>query len=810
MLQKEPQWLLDEQMHTLRELLAKLKDEADHKGHVVRSYFVDFDTHNHGLVTKSQFLQSIPFRNLTKNELEIILQRYTNADGLLNYLQFHEEIEGKDEIKAYQPGHTSTYLANRKREEEQNADDVEDQLRILLMKHRLRLEENFRDYDPLRSGFITANQFKSALGSIKFPKTRLTNEQLDALVSKYIQQYDETEHKVKYSDFLENMNRVFTEKGLEKQPTRTPSAPTHLLSTSKQTLTDNKESEIEAIIRKIKNMVATKRIYLKPFFQDFDKVTKGTYSTHHVSKHRFERALYMLGIKLNTREYDLLCQKYDDKSNGDVNYVMFMNDIEEGIQEQEFTLQNEYKATSKPRSPKSRNEQSLEDVLEKIVFRLYVDRIRLEEFINDYDPLRSGLVTVTQFRSGLSSAKLNVGNEEFGILLDAYGEGDRNVKWKRFCDDVDKIFTEKHLEKDPRKETIDNKSFAQTTKEKRLPKVPYEDQGTRDVLEKVISYVNTRRVVLKPRFQDFDKFNRGKVTPAQFSQCLDKIFGFNEKELQRLVDNYFEPSSGYCNYNKFIQDVDPEELNTLGDTNFQKELLFTKSKAMSSPDDVSSTRNANLDRLMVEIRSQVSQHRIRLREFFVDHDKLRHGLVTPNKFRAGLSMAKIMLNELQLKLLEECFRVEVPDQPTLVNYVDFCDYVDLVFTEPRLEKSPTKKISKFHSKPRFTLNYHESGLGSDAESQLGLTYEKLVNLLNTRHLLLKPYFQDYDPLRKERVTVTQFSSVLDKLNVNLSPKEVQSLVDRYIDERGDVDYVGLCSDLDRMSTPPASINPHIK
>jgi Ca2+-binding EF-hand superfamily protein len=814
--QKEPQRLLDEHMETLRELLAKLKEEADHKGFVVRNNFKDFDIHNHGLVTKSQFLQSIPFRTLNKDELQIIVERYTNNDGLVNYVQFHEEIEGKEVLEIQKTHESSSYLAKRRQGDLFEAEEVENRIRVLLMKHRLRLDENFRDYDPLRSGFITSGQFKSALGSIKFPKTQLTDDQLETLISKYIAPYDETEYKVKYTDFLENMNKVFTEKGLEKIPTKSPVAPKHLLLMSKQNLANEKETEIEKIIKKIKNLVATKRIYLKPFFQDFDQVTKGTYSTHHVSKHRFERALHMLGIKLSPSEYNLLCQKYDDKGNSDVNYVMFMKDIQEGIEEPEFTLQPDFTIKNKAKVLTMKQQQTLEYVLEKIVFRLYVDRIRLPEFLSDYDPLRSGLATQTQFRSGLSAAKLRVDNDEFAVLMENYSDG-KIVKWRKFCDDVDRIFTEKQLEKDPRKETVDSKAFTQTTIEKRGPKGRYESNELKDVLKKVINYVSTRRVVLKPRFQDFDKFNRGKVTQAQFSQCLDKVFSFNEKELQRLVDMYHEESTGLCNYIKFIEDVDPQELNTTGDTNFHKELAFTRSRAMVSPDDVDTRRNANLEKLMVEIRSQVSQHRIRLRDFFTDFDRLRHGLVTPNKFKAGLSMAKINLNGSQLQLLEDCFKIDEPDQPLLINYIDFCNYgkwlcwfvitliVDLVFTEPRLEKSPTKSVSSFQSKPRFTLT-HDGGYSS----QLDQIYEKLIEVIDARHVLMKPYFQDYDPLTKERVTKTQFSSVLDMLNLGLSSKEVKLLADRYLDERGDVDYVTLCQNLDEMTTPVESINPHIK
>lgn len=520
--QKQIQPFEDDKIEKLRELIKRLKLEADHKGHIIRTYFKDFDKHNHGVVTTNQFLQCVPFRDLKKEELQLILERYTNSSGFVNYEQFHEEIEGKADIEQCKSNNHGYYLASYDNAPFVEPEEVENLIRVMLMKYRLKIDECFRDYDPLRSGFITANQFKSALSSIKLPKTNLSEQQLESLVQKYIGPYDETEEKVKYLEFLSNVNKVFTETGLEKTPMKTLSTHKHLLKTSKQSVSADKEESIKQIITNIKRIVSTNRIYLKPFFHDFDRVTKGTYSSHHVSKTRFERALYLLGIRLSQREYDLLSEKYDDLQNEEVNYIMFMEDIEQDLKEGTFMGHPWFTDKDNIKFIETNSELNLEQVLERIVFRLYIDRIRVHEFLQDFDPLRSGIISNSQFRIGLNIGKVPVSDEEFRLIVEAYGDGE-SIKWKKFCDDMDKIFTEKNIEKRPLYEHVDRNLFIQKIKEKRTPKVDCSSKYVQDLLHKIRVYTSTRRMMLKPSFQDFDTHRHGRISKSQFSQCLGKV-----------------------------------------------------------------------------------------------------------------------------------------------------------------------------------------------------------------------------------------------------------------------------------------------
>ena len=75
------------------------------------------------------------------------------------------------------------------------------------------------------------------------------------------------------------------------------------------------------------------------------------------------------------------------------------------------------------------------------------------------------------------------------------------------------------------------------------------------------------------------------------------------------------------------------------------------------------------DNLSFKIKTQIKKDRIRLGEFFQDHDLLRKGTITSQKFRGVLYGQKIYLTNEEFELLERHFAV--PNDTTKVNYVDF-------------------------------------------------------------------------------------------------------------------------------------------
>ena len=91
---------------------------------------------------------------------------------------------------------------------------------MVVMK-RVRIEEFFRDFDKLRKGKVTVNQFKSILSMMNF---QLSDVEFDSLALKY--KTSDPDNQFNYFEFCANINSAFTQKGIDKDPAATVKAIT--------------------------------------------------------------------------------------------------------------------------------------------------------------------------------------------------------------------------------------------------------------------------------------------------------------------------------------------------------------------------------------------------------------------------------------------------------------------------------------------------------------------------------------------------------------------------------------------------------
>lgn len=114
-----------------------------------------------------------------------------------------------------------------------------------------------------------------------------------------------------------------------------------------------------------------------------------------------------------------------DKGNIDeVNYVDFCEDVDSSLQlfevGKDFNHSFDYFPKTQPRVSKAeivRNTPfDVEDVIARIRSSCSQQRIRIGEFFRDFDRLRSGYITASQFRIGLNMAKLPISALEFTHL----------------------------------------------------------------------------------------------------------------------------------------------------------------------------------------------------------------------------------------------------------------------------------------------------------------------------------------------------------------------------------------------------------
>lgn len=125
--------------------------------------------------------------------------------------------------------------------------------------------------------------------------------------------------KIRYFDFNEEVERIFTQKDLEKNPTGSLSAFTApSILDAKTQLSPHEEAELHTCMTRIGTDVKHRRLLIKPFFQDKDKSNSGF-----VTNTRFRSIFDGQKLWITDREYYLINKRFQAKAANEINYVEF-------------------------------------------------------------------------------------------------------------------------------------------------------------------------------------------------------------------------------------------------------------------------------------------------------------------------------------------------------------------------------------------------------------------------------------------------------------------------------------------------------
>lgn len=197
---------------------------------------------------------------------------YGNKQGDIQYLPFiNDTFVLKYTINEAYSGAKSTYInKNIDFTGSKEVMSLLQKVKDTVMRNRTRLGEFMQDHDPLRKGTIDATKFRTTLYA---QKIQLTTEEYQKLEDYY---RAEDPIKIRYFDFNQDIENIFTLKDLEKDPKKTLTtykAPSIL--DPKDLLTPEEEEELEQCLQRIGIDVRHRRLLIKPFFQDKDKSNSG-------------------------------------------------------------------------------------------------------------------------------------------------------------------------------------------------------------------------------------------------------------------------------------------------------------------------------------------------------------------------------------------------------------------------------------------------------------------------------------------------------------------------------------------------------
>jgi hypothetical protein len=275
--------------------------------------------------------------------------------------------------------------------------------------------------------------------------------------------------------------------------------------------------------------------------------------------------------------------------------------------------------------------------------------LRIGEFMRDFDSLRSGSITDTQFLSCLSMMKIYLTRRESDLLIAKYKneEKSREVFWKQFCEDVDQVFVIKRLEKRDDIKELDNI----TKTSFKLNEISLPDQAIlQEILKEMKGFFEVNRIDPKPAFTNYDHLKRGKVLKPQFKKiCHSMKYFIDDHAIDILMKKYGDPISNEINYIVILNEA--KDFNTkvkveapIVQHQVGENKVFVPSLCSDNNYYTYQTHFLGIDfrvkDIIDKIKYIVKINRIRLMEFFKDFDTLRKGHCSKAKFRTALDMAK--------------------------------------------------------------------------------------------------------------------------------------------------------------------------
>jgi Ca2+-binding EF-hand superfamily protein len=209
----------------------------------LKEVFADFDKHSCGRVSASQFHRTFPFK-VSDEAMRILIKRYQDPYTKdVNYLYWVREMEqavatarpalacvsgtskSQKSLSGFNTSYSPTYTrTGRILDGDITVESVEEEIVNVCFTRRIRIHEFFRDFDPRRCGLVTRAQFATAL---TVTGLTLAEDELQLLYRKYEAQDRTWEgSKVKWLDFADYIDSVFTMKGLELVPVDAKDRPT--------------------------------------------------------------------------------------------------------------------------------------------------------------------------------------------------------------------------------------------------------------------------------------------------------------------------------------------------------------------------------------------------------------------------------------------------------------------------------------------------------------------------------------------------------------------------------------------------------
>ncbi|KAL0221131.1 hypothetical protein RCL1_000985 [Eukaryota sp. TZLM3-RCL] len=421
--------------------------------------------------------------------------------------------------------------------------------------------------------------------------------------------------------------------------------------------------------------------------------------------------------------------------------------------------------------------------------------IRLDDAFLDFDPLRKGRVSASQFQRVLSTSGFNLSPQELKSLTDQYVESGNSVYYQAFIHDIHKVFTNTFLEKDPLQDTINPQLYKRI--EESLIERPNSPRISA-LLAAMKEVVTTQRMIVKSFFQPFDKDNDGCVTKSQFARCMP--FQLKESDVE-LLSQYFKkptsaPSTFLVSYRKLHQVLTEVSEESVAPPRSPK--VKPLKEELNRSNQMSESVKKVFDRFV----EMVHELRVPLLDFFTQFDELRKGKICESYFKTALGMLNLPLTFEDYDVLMTHYHVIAGEHLVLYDYSRLCFDVDSYVFPYDLQKNTDFEIDRIS-----TQSIKFKGLSGSRKCVVIDDYDtsdcidRLKREVAVKRILLKEFFRDFDRFNRGFVTVNHFGQVLSMAGLLISDREYKLLSRQFLLKNSNdlFDYVGFLSCVDPVA-----------
>ncbi|XP_030559267.1 uncharacterized protein LOC115761605 [Drosophila novamexicana] len=443
-------------------------------------YFQDYEliSQNVGVVTVSHFSRVLHFMKipLSESDFLLLLKRYMkdgylvnyvaflkHIDNIIDYLRQHNLLDNSGDLIRNFPGRLIDLELSQlpaingcqivqpifpdacnHPKKNRGECDIVFCIQNYIYKNRVRTCEFLEKFDSLQVGSITKNQFERGLSNMGVGKY-LSRRELDLLANRYLDPLDT--NRVRWRNFVDEIDTVFTIKNLDKMPQCVVESPlVHIKELPRPGTLDWQAAPVdvrelcEEAMAKIRLRIRNRRLYLHPFFRNYDKLHSG-----HVNCHQANQIFRINGILLSNPELDSVLHRYGNELG--FYYTKFLDDVDpaEYAMPTMIGKQDLQECPPFPRDNGTK-EQATEEVITRILTsakrQAITKGVSVIDFLADYDRHREGQILESDFKRALDNAMVILSDEDATILCNVFRSPSRSacVLYRDFCKALDEIF----------------------------------------------------------------------------------------------------------------------------------------------------------------------------------------------------------------------------------------------------------------------------------------------------------------------------------------------------------------------------------